>query len=152
MQNTCGNDGGLPVRNLCVTLCNLQPLWQYRVERRAGMVHGSCHDLFDDRRFLLTAKYGGSCKTAIWLGEAAFVAVTLIGLLQKLGYDPLGLLKGYVVGDWEFTHMLTTLGNSNWLSGYYSVMFPFSMALFHRAVEAGKKVQHCWQERVICWP
>lgn len=48
--------------------------------------------------FLLTAKYGGSCKTAIWLGEAAFVAVTLIGLLQKLGYDPLGLLKGYVVG------------------------------------------------------
>ena len=26
-------------------------LWQYRVERRAGMVHGSCHDLFDDRRF-----------------------------------------------------------------------------------------------------
>lgn len=43
--------GGLPVRNLCVTLCNLQPLWQYRVERRAGMVHGSCHDLFDDRRF-----------------------------------------------------------------------------------------------------
>lgn len=89
--------------------------------------------------FLLTAKYGGSCKTAIWLGEAAFVAVTLIGLLQKLGYDPLGLLKGYVVGDWEFTHMLTTLGNSNWLSGYYSVMFPFSMTLFHRAVEAGKK-------------
>ena len=79
--------------------------------------------------FLLTAKYGGSCKTAIWLGEAAFVAVTLIGLLQKLGYDPLGLLKGYVVGDWEFTHMLTTLGNSNWLSGYYSVMFPFSMTL-----------------------
>ena len=51
MLNTCGNDGGLPVRNLCVTLCNLQPLWQYRVERRAGMVHGSCHDLFDDRRF-----------------------------------------------------------------------------------------------------
>ena len=35
--------------------------------------------------------------------------------------------------------MLTTLGNSNWLSGYYSVMFPFSMTLFHRAVEAGKK-------------
>ena len=51
VKNTCGNDGGLPVRNLCVTLCNLQPLWQYRVERRAGMVHGSCHDLFDDRRF-----------------------------------------------------------------------------------------------------
>ena len=49
--------------------------------------------------FLLTAKYGGSCKTAIWLGEAAFVAVTLIGLLQKLGYDPLGLLKDRGTSD-----------------------------------------------------
>lgn len=90
--------------------------------------------------FLLTAAYGDACKTAVLLGEAAFTAVTLIGLLQKLGYDLLGLLKGYVVGDWEFTHMLTTLGNSNWLSGYYSVMFPLSMALFHRALEEGKKV------------
>ncbi len=90
--------------------------------------------------FLLTANYGDDCKTAILLGEAAFAAVTLIGLFQKLGYDPLGLLKGYVVGDWEFTHMLSTLGNSNWLSGYYSVMFPFSMALFHRTLEEGKKV------------
>lgn len=84
--------------------------------------------------FLLTAKYGESCRQILLLGEAAFVAVTLIGLFQKLGYDPLGLLKGYVVGDWEYTHMLSTLGNSNWLSGYYSVMFPFSLALFQQAL------------------
>ena len=89
--------------------------------------------------FLLVAKYGGQCRQVLFLGEAAFVAVTFIGLLQKLGYDPLGMLKGYVVGDWEYTHMLTTLGNSNWLSGYYSVMLPFSLALFQQAVVEGKK-------------
>ena len=85
--------------------------------------------------FLLAANYSGQCSRILYLGEAASVTVALIGLLQKLGYDPLGLLRGYVVGDWEYTHMLTTLGNNNWLSGYYSVMFPLSLALFCKAVE-----------------
>ena len=89
--------------------------------------------------FLLVAKYGEQCRQILFLGEAAFAAVTLIGLLQKLGYDPLSLLKGYVVGDWEYTHMLSTLGNNNWLSGYYSVMFPLSLALFQQAVAEEKK-------------
>lgn len=89
--------------------------------------------------FLLVAKYGEQCRQALFLGEAALVAVTLIGLFQKLGYDPLGLLKGYVVGDWEYTHMIATLGNSNWLNGYYSVMFPFSLALFQQAVTEEKR-------------
>lgn len=88
--------------------------------------------------YLLAANYGKLCGLAVFSGEAAFVSVSLIGLFQKLGYDPLGLLKGYVVGDWEFTHMLSTLGNNNWLSGYYSVMLPLSLALFRRAVSEGK--------------
>ena len=65
--------------------------------------------------------------------------MALIGLFQKLGYDPLGLLKGYVVGDWEYTHMLSTLGNNNWLSGYYSVMIPLSLSLFCKAAEEGRR-------------
>lgn len=89
--------------------------------------------------FLLAANYSGQCSRILYLGEAASVTVALIGLLQKLGYDPLGLLKGYIVGDWEYTHMLTTLGNNNWLSGYYSVMFPLSLALFCKAVEEERR-------------
>lgn len=90
--------------------------------------------------FLLVAYYGDQCQPAVWIGEIAFTAVSLIGLLQKTGYDPLGLLKGYVVGDWEYTHMLSTLGNNNWLSGYYSVMFPFSLALFQKAMSECKVI------------
>lgn len=89
--------------------------------------------------FLLAANYSGQCSRILYLGEAASVTVVLIGLLQKLGYDPLELLRGYVVGDWEYTHMLTTLGNNNWLSGYYSVMFPLSLALFLQAVEEERR-------------
>ena len=89
--------------------------------------------------FWLAANYSGQYSRILYLGEAASVTVALIGLLQKLGYDPLGLLKGYVMGDWEYTHMLTTLGNNNWLSGYYSVMFPLSLALFCKAVEEERR-------------
>lgn len=89
--------------------------------------------------FWLAAKYSGQCSRILYLGETASVTVALIGLLQKLGYDPLGLLKGYIVGDWEYTHMLTTLGNNNWLSGYYSVVFPLSLALFCKAVEEERR-------------
>ena len=89
--------------------------------------------------FLMAADYSGQYIRILYLGEAASVTVALIGLLQKLGYDPLGLLKGYIVGDWEYTHMLTTLGNNNWLSGYYSVMFPLSLALFLQAVEEERR-------------
>lgn len=91
--------------------------------------------------FLLAATYAGQCRQMLYLGEAAFAVVTWIGLLQKLGYDPLGLLKGYVVGDWEYTHMLSTLGNNNWLSGYYSVMLPLSLVLFQRTVERQRRAE-----------
>ena len=89
--------------------------------------------------FLMAADYSGQCIRILYLGEAASVIVALIGLFQKLGYDPLGLLKGYVVGDWEYTHMLSTLGNNNWLSGYYSVMIPLSLSLFCKAAEEGRR-------------
>lgn len=89
--------------------------------------------------FLMAADYSGQYIRILYLGGAASVIVALIGLLQKLGYDPLGLLKGYVVGDWEYTHMLSTLGNNNWLSGYYSVMLPLSLSLFCKAAEEGRR-------------
>lgn len=90
--------------------------------------------------FIMAADYGRQCKQVLLLGEVAFVVITLLGLLQKFGYDPLRLLKGYVVGDWEFTHMVSTLGNNNWLSGYYSAMLPLSLMFFQRAVLEKKRI------------
>lgn len=66
--------------------------------------------------------------TIIYLGEAALLAVTLIGLLNRLGVDPLGLYEGYIATDWECSHMLSTLGNINWVCGYYSAMLALPMA------------------------
>lgn len=60
-------------------------------------------------------------KPVLGLGEASLAAVTLLGLLNRLGIDPLGLYAGYGEVDWEYSHMLSTTGNINWLCGYLSL-------------------------------
>lgn len=79
--------------------------------------------------FMVSREYDGN-GLPVYLGEAAFLAVTVIGLLNRLGVDPLGLYEDFQTGDWEYSHLLSTLGNINWLCGYYSVMLAFPMADF----------------------
>lgn len=64
----------------------------------------------------------------IYMGEAAFLGVTVIALLNRLGLDPLRLYVGFDSKDWEYSHMLSTIGNINWFCGYYSVMLALPMA------------------------
>ena len=70
--------------------------------------------------FFVSRQYDGAAWP-VWLGEGALFLTTVLGLLHRLGLDPLGLMKGWNSGDWEYSHMLSTLGNINWLCGYYSV-------------------------------
>lgn len=61
-------------------------------------------------------------------GEAAFFAVLVLGMCHRLGMDPLGLLQGFGTDSWEYSHMLSTIGNINWFCGYCSVFSAFSVA------------------------
>lgn len=75
--------------------------------------------LFVGIYFFVSRSYRGSALP-LYLGEAALFAVTVIGLLNRLGIDPLKMLSHYQMWDWEYRHMVSTIGNSNWLCGYYS--------------------------------
>ena len=91
--------------------------------------------LFVGIYFFVSRQYDG----AVWPvygGEAAFFLVTVLGLLHRLGIDPLGLMEGWNSGDWEYSHMLSTVGNINWLCGYFSVALAFSAA------------HYLWEKRV----
>lgn len=70
--------------------------------------------------FFASRRYDGAAWP-LYAGEAALFLTTAFGLLHRLGVDPLGLMEGWNSGDWEYSHMLSTLGNINWLCGYYSV-------------------------------
>ena len=87
--------------------------------------------LFIGIYFFISRQYDGAAWP-IYLGEAAFFLVTLLGLLHRLGIDPLGLMGNWNSGDWEYSHMLSTLGNINWLCGYYSVATAFVIVHFLR--------------------
>lgn len=94
--------------------------------------------LFVGIYFLTSREYNGDAFP-IYLGEAAFLAVTLIGFWQRLGGNPFGLLTGYAETDWGASHMLSTLGNINWLCGFYSVVLAFPMAGYLYSKKRWKK-------------
>ncbi len=77
--------------------------------------------------FLVSRHYDGSALP-IYLGEAGFLAVTVTGFLHRLGVDVFGMYEGHATTDWEYSHMLSTLGNINWLCGFYSVMAALPIA------------------------
>ncbi|MDE7354197.1 MAG: O-antigen ligase family protein [Acetatifactor sp.] len=65
-----------------------------------------------------------SWKENVWplyLWDAAFFIVIALGLGQKLGRDVMGFLAENAIWDWEYSHMLSTVGNINWFCGYCSV-------------------------------
>lgn len=87
--------------------------------------------LFVGIYFFVSRRYDGA-GYPLYGGEAALAMATLLGLLHRLGVDPLGLLAAYNKGDWEYSHMMSTLGNINWLCGFYSAALALSMAHYLR--------------------
>lgn len=84
--------------------------------------------------YFFVSRYFGYDSLTIYVGEAALLAVTILGLLNRLGIDILGVFKEFAPTDWEYSNLLSTIGNINWFCGYFSVMlvFPISGFLYSR--------------------
>ena len=59
---------------------------------------------------------------------AAFFGVTVLGFCSRLGLDPLGLMHEFNSGDWEYSHLISTIGNINWFCGYGAVALAMPVA------------------------
>ncbi len=77
--------------------------------------------------FFLSRNYSGSA-VPIYLEEAALAAVSLLAFVNRLGMDPIGVYAPYTERNWEYSHMLSTVGNINWLCGYLGVAAAFPLA------------------------
>lgn len=83
--------------------------------------------LFVGIYFFVSRRYDGK-KYSLLLGGAAVFVVFLLGFCHRLGADPSGLMAGFDMLDWEYSHMLSTIGNINWFCGYCSVALAFPVA------------------------
>lgn len=82
--------------------------------------------------FFVSRNFRGSAWP-VYLWEAAFFAAVVLGFCSRLGLDPLGLLRGFSENDWEYSHLISTLGNINWFCGYCSVALAMPAAGFLKA-------------------
>lgn len=64
----------------------------------------------------------------IYLLEGAFFLVTVLGFCSRLGLDPLGVMHEFDSSDWEYSHLISTIGNINWLCGYCAVALAMPVA------------------------
>lgn len=89
--------------------------------------------------FFVSGSFRGSAWP-IYLWEAAFFLVVLLGFCSRLGWDPLGLLRGFEINDWEYSHLISTLGNINWFCGYCAVALAMPVAGYLKAQNMKKCV------------
>ena len=87
--------------------------------------------LFVGIYFFVSKEYQGN-GWPIYLWETAFFVVMILGFCSRFGFDPLGLLEGFSSGDWEYSHLISTLGNINWSCGYCSVALAMPVAGYLR--------------------
>lgn len=89
--------------------------------------------------FLVSRLYDDS-KYPICFGEATLFAVTMIAFANRLGVDPMGLYVDFTTKDWEYSHMLSTVGNINWLCGYLSIAVAFAISSYLGCLQGIRRV------------
>ena len=87
--------------------------------------------LFVGIYFFVSRAYQGN-GWSIYLWETAFFVVMILGFCSRFGFDPLGLMEGFAPDDWEYSHLISTLGNINWSCGYCSVALAMPVAGYLR--------------------
>lgn len=66
-----------------------------------------------------------------WKGTIAVSSIVfLLGGLNRFSVDPIGMFRSVSVHDWGIDHLLSTIGNINWYSGYLCLVFPLTIFLY----------------------
>lgn len=92
--------------------------------------------------YFMVSRCAADSDFLIYLGEGAMLLVCLIAFLQRLEIDVLGLHKTFNRGDWEYKHMLSTVGNINWLCGYLCVAVAFPVSAYLHSKKGWKGAAH----------
>ena len=89
--------------------------------------------------FFISRLYQGN-GWPVLLWETGFFLVVLLGFCSRVGWDPLGLMRDFNSGDWEYSHLISTLGNINWFCGYCAVALAMPVAGYLKGGSLGKRI------------
>ncbi|MCD7806750.1 MAG: hypothetical protein LUH19_05335, partial [Lachnospiraceae bacterium] len=76
--------------------------------------------------FAVSRWYDG--EEYLWkIAGAAAAVVFLLGVLNRMNLDPLGVYENLTNWEWNHNHLLSTIGHYNWYCGYASVTAGISL-------------------------
>lgn len=81
--------------------------------------------------FMVSRWYDGDLRLWAAAGITCGV-VALLGALNRLGTDPLGVFRNMDFWDWNRRNLLSTIGNINWYCGYLCTILPVAVFFFWR--------------------
>lgn len=98
-------------------------LWGYD-----GWNMGLMSQLFFVLSYFYISRFWGYSKATIIAMICAAAICYQIGILQRFGFNPLGMYDG--VGDADIEKFLSTLGQTSWYSSYAVLIVPFGMYFY----------------------
>ncbi len=87
--------------------------------------------------YLISRAWQWSGFTMITMVVAAGICY-LMGILQRLGYDPMGMYQ--FVGPEDIEKFLSTLGQTSWYSSYAVLILPFGLYIYWSAEKVRARV------------
>ena len=98
-------------------------LWGYN-----GWFMGVASQLFFVLAYFYVSRFWSYSKATIVCMVGAAAICYIIGILQRFGFNPLGMYDG--VGEADIEKFLSTLGQTSWYSSYAIMIVPFGMYFY----------------------
>ena len=96
----------------------------------SGWYMGLLTQLFLVGGYFLVSRWHEREKMVSGIVWSSVTAVCLLGVLNRMGYDPLGTYEGMDWWEWNRRYLLSTVGNINWYCGYLVVAVPLLLYCF----------------------
>lgn len=122
-------DGFVSAYGICVLFTfGLQGFRKEAWTGADGWYMGAAAQLLFVLTYFAVSRSPISCRLLLLANTLGSGVCFLIGILQRLGWDILGLYSGMETG--LLSDYLSTVGNRTWMSGYASAVFPLGVSLF----------------------
>ncbi|MCR5756008.1 MAG: hypothetical protein K6G30_14505 [Acetatifactor sp.] len=89
--------------------------------------------------YFFVSRFWSGSGWATWSANIGVMTVSAIAVVNRLGWDPLNLYRELSDKAWESSHMLSTVGNINWLCAYLGMALIFPIVEYLKSEKTLKR-------------